>query len=138
MPPERCAGMSEADEWLPSGPLHGRLAAARRVVHARLLDGHDLRPSRALAAAKAASAATLVADRHHAGEHVLQVDDMTDKVVAACGRVGVRCVGGFSVCISSICALLTKLGFMITLRSLQGHIHCVIAFRDVPHHHRAS
>lgn len=36
-------------------------------------------------------------------------------------RVGVRCVGDFSVCIFSICAPLTNLGFMITFRSRQGH-----------------
>lgn len=35
-------------------------------------------------------------------------------------------------------AHLINLGFMITFRSLQGHIHCAIAFRDAPHHHRAS
>ena len=44
----------------------------------------------------------------------------------------------FSVFISNICAPLTDLGFMITFRSRQGHIHCVIAFRDGAHHRRAS
>ena len=52
--------------------------------------------------------------------------------------VGVCCDGGFSVYISSICAPLTNLGFMITFRSLQDHVLCAIAFGDVPHHHRAS
>ena len=52
--------------------------------------------------------------------------------------VGGRCGGGFSVCIFSTCAPLTNLGFMITFRSRQGHIHCAIVFRDAPHHHRAS
>ena len=52
--------------------------------------------------------------------------------------VGVRYVDGFSVCISSICAPLTDLVSMITFGSLRGHIHCAIAFRGGPHHHRAS
>jgi hypothetical protein len=42
--------------------------------------------------------------------------------------VGVGYVGGFSVCISSICAPLIDLGFMITFRSRQGHTHWAIAF----------
>jgi hypothetical protein len=42
--------------------------------------------------------------------------------------VGVRYVGGFSVCIFSICAPLIDLGFMITFRSRLGHIHWAIAF----------
>ena len=35
-------------------------------------------------------------------------------------------------------APLTNLGFMITYRSRQGHIHCAIVFRNAPHHHSVS